>query len=450
VTRDLSHSLAQSGPQGRGGALDALRFAAALLIVLYHYGSEAPIPLAGPASGVRPGVPCHRLLPHPLRLCPGPRLWRQILSGRIGLLAFLRKRVARIWPGQLMVLAALATVVTLATLAGATERHPGNYTPVSLLMQALLVQAWGLSGGGGWNHQSWSLSALVVCYAAFPVAWRWISRMTSPLALLALGLTAVMAGDLICLRAFHHSIYDLDFSLGVIRAAPLFLLGICIARVVEQGRPGVGRARILAWLAMLAFVVLQVEGRFDLLSIIAIAIAVIVLALGRLPVDRPSRLIEQGAKLSFALFITHALTGLVWFGGLNALHGILPANPWLHYALWSLSLPLALGVAGLFHRFVDGPGAGLAGRPPDARPRVDGSLVPRLEIARRRRVADRTAPRRSRAPPGPAADRRWRSPRPTSARRSGRRSCRVEPVGAVSAASGSRPISVTVSTAASP
>jgi len=373
VTRDLSHSLAQSGPQGRGGALDALRFAAALLIVLYHYGSEAPIPLAD----LHPVFGRGFLATDFFLILSGYVLGRayggQILSGRIGLLAFLRKRVARIWPGQLMVLAALATVVTLATLAGATERHPGNYTPVALLMQALLVQAWGLTGGGGWNHQSWSLSALVVCYAAFPLAWRWISRMTSPLALLALGLTAVMAGDLICLRAFHHSIYDLDFSLGVIRAAPLFLLGICIARVVEQGRPGVGRARILAWLAMLAFVVLQVEGRFDLLSIIAIA--VIVLALGRLPVDRPSRLIEQGAKLSFALFITHALTGLVWFGGLNALHGILPANPWLHYALWSLSLPLALGVAGLFHRFADAPvQAWLTGRRSPVRASTEASF----------------------------------------------------------------------------
>lgn len=353
MTRDLSHSLAQSGPQGRGGALDALRFAAALLIVLYHYGSEAPIPLAE----LHPVFGRGFLATDFFLILSGYVLGRayggQVLSGRIGLFAFLKKRLSRIWPGQLMILAALATVVTLATLAGATERHPGNYTPMALLMQALLVQAWGVPGGGGWNHQSWSLSALVVCYAAFPLAWRWISRMTSPLALLALGLTAVMAGDLICLRVFHYAIYDLDFSLGVIRAAPLFLLGVCIARVVEQDRPGVATARVLAWLAVLAFGLLQIEGRFDLPSIIAIA--VIVLALGRLPVVRPSPLIEQGAKLSFALFITHALTGLVWFGGLGALHGYLPASPALHWSLWALSLPLALGVAGLFHRYVDAP-----------------------------------------------------------------------------------------------
>lgn len=353
MTRGMSHSLARSGQQGRGGALDALRFAAALLIVLYHYGSEAPVALAD----LHPVFGRGYLATDFFLILSGFVLGRayggQILSGRVGLPAFLKKRLTRIWPGQLIVLAALGLIVVLATLAGASERHPGNYTPQAFLMQALLIQGWGIPGGGGWNHQSWSLSALMVCYAAFPLAWRWISRLTSPSALLALGLAAVMAGDLICLRVFHHTIYDLDFSLGVIRAAPLFLLGVCIARVVEQDRPSVGLAKVLAWLAVAAFVLIQVEGRFDLLSIIAIG--TIVLALGRLPVARPSAIAEQGARLSFALFISHALTGLVWFGGLTALHDRLPEAPWLHWTLWALSLPLALAGAELFHRFVDSP-----------------------------------------------------------------------------------------------
>ena len=353
MKRIMSHSLAHSGQLGRGGALDLLRFAAALLIVLYHYGTEAPIALGDLHPVFGRGYLATDFFLILSGYVLGRAYGRQILSGRVGLLDFMRKRLTRIWPAQLMVLAALATVFGLATLAGIGERNPGNYTTLAFLMQGLLVQAWGLPGGGGWNHPSWSLSALIVCYAAFPLAWRWISRITSPMALLALGLAAVMAGDLICLRVFHHSLYDLDFSLGVVRAAPLFLLGICIARVVEQGRPGLAVARWLACLAVAALVVLQIEGRFDLLSIIAIA--TIVLALGRLPVTRPSALIEQGAKLSFALFITHAVTGMIWFGGLNVLNNILPLAPWLHWVLWGASLPLALVTAGLFHRFFDAP-----------------------------------------------------------------------------------------------
>ncbi|CAN1531569.1 COG1835 Predicted acyltransferases [Caulobacteraceae bacterium] len=353
MTRDLSHSLTQSGETARGGALDLLRFAAALLIVLYHFGVEAPVSLAD----LHPVFERGYLATDFFLILSGFVLGRayggQVLSGRIGFLSFMRKRLTRIWPAQLVVLAAMAAVVVAAGFVGQTPDHPEHFTSLGLLMQALMVQAWGLPGGAGWNHPSWSLSALVVCYAAFPLAWRWIGRLTSPVALLALGLTAVMVGDLVCLQLFNHAIYDLNFSLGVVRAAPLFLLGVCIARIIERGAPSEVMARVLSALAPLALVGLQLLGRLDLASIIVIAM--IVLGLGRLPVRRPSRLIALGAKLSFALFVTHALTGLVWFGGLSVLAGKLDLAPWTHWALWAASLPAALVVAGLFHHLVDAP-----------------------------------------------------------------------------------------------
>lgn len=353
MTRELSHSVTRSGQGSRGGALDGLRFAAALLIVLYHYGSEAPIALAD----LHPVFSRGYLATDFFLILSGFVLGRayggQILSGSVGVVAFLKKRLTRLWPAQLIILAAMLIVVSGAQLVGQQPDHPDNFTPLALMMQALMVQAWGVTGGGGWNHPSWSLSALVVCYAAFPAVWRWISRMTNPAALLALGLATVMAGDLFCLRVFDHAIYDLDFSLGAVRAAPLFLLGICIARVVETGAPSVLIARMLAGLAFASLVMLQIAGRMDLPSIVAIA--AVVLGLGRLPVLKPSRLVEQGAKLSFALFVTHALTGLVWFGALGVLTPHLPAAPWLHWGLWALSVPLSLVAAGLFHHYVDEP-----------------------------------------------------------------------------------------------
>lgn len=353
MTRDLSHSLARSAPAGRGGALDALRFAAALLIVLYHYGAEAPLTL----TDLHPVFGRGYLATDFFLILSGLVLGRayggQILAGRVTLAGFLKKRLTRLWPAQLIVLAVMGLIVLAAELAGDRPVHPGNFTPLAMLMQAFMVQAWGAPGGGGWNHPSWSLSALLVCYAAFPLIWRGVSRLTRPATLLALGLTAMMGADLVCKAVFHHTLYDLDFSLGVVRAAPLFLLGVCIARMVELGAPSVPMARVLAGLAFVAFVMLQIAGRVDLPSLICIA--VIVWGFGRLPVNRPSALIEQGAKLSFALFVTHALTGLMWFGALETLTRKVALAPWLHWGLWALSLPLALVVAALFHRFVDEP-----------------------------------------------------------------------------------------------
>ena len=337
----------------RGGALDGLRFMAALLIVLYHYGQDALIPL----ETLHPVFGRGYLATDFFLILSGFVLGRaygaQILGGRIGLFSFLQKRLARIWPGQLIVLAGLAAVVVAATAVGFAPSHAEHFTLPALLMQVFMVQAWGVPGGGGWNHQSWSLSALLVCYAAFPLAWRWISRLSSPTALMSLGMASVIAGDLICVSLLDRHIYDLDFHFGLVRAAPLFLLGVCIARVVEQGRPPARTAGLLAAVSILALALLQVAGRFDLLSVTAIA--GIVLAFGRLPVRRPSALIEQGAKLSFALFITHSLTGMIWFGVLGAVRAGVDLPVWLDWTLWAMSLPAALVVAALFHRLIDAP-----------------------------------------------------------------------------------------------
>jgi len=367
MARELSQSVTTSPPAGRGGALDALRFVASLLIVLYHYGSEAPVML----ESLHPVFARGYLATDFFLILSGFVLGRaygaQVLSGRIGLLGFLKKRVSRIWPAQLVVLALLAIIVALAAVVGIAPEHPENFTPTAMIMQMFMVQAWGIDGGGGWNHQSWSLSALVVCYAAFPMAWMALSRLKSPSVLLALGLLTVVLGDLVCVAAFGHHIYDLNFHLGVIRAVPLFLLGVCIARVVEQGRPPVLMARTLAALSLIIVAALQVFGRFDLPSIIAIA--GVVLGFGRLPVARPSKTVEQGAKLSFALFITHGLTGLVWFGALGAVESRFDLPAWVLWTLWAGAVPAALITAALFHTLVDDP--------------IQTWLAPRLKSAKR-------------------------------------------------------------------
>lgn len=338
---------------GRGGALDLLRFLAAVLIVLYHFGQDAPVAL----ESLHPVFGRGYLATDFFLILSGYVLGRaygaQVLSGRIGPARFLGKRIQRLWPAQVIVLGSLAFVLLASALIGVVPQHPENYTAQAFAMQLLFAQAWGLPGGGGWNHQSWSLSALIVCYGAFPLLWGWISRMKRSVAILSLGMLAVMVGDLLCVSLLQRPIYDLPFHFGVLRAMPLFLVGLCVAKVVEQNRPSLLVAPILGWLAAGALVLLQVAGRFDLASIVAIA--AIVLACGRTPVAKPSKAIEEGAKLSFALFITHALTGMIWFGALQVLYARVDVPILAQWVLWAGSIPAALVVATLFHRWVDTP-----------------------------------------------------------------------------------------------
>lgn len=330
-----------------------MRFAAALLIVLYHFGIEAPIPLDVVSSVFDRGYLATDFFLMLSGFVLGRAYGPQVLGARISVPAFFRKRVERVWPGQLFVLLGLAALYFAASVADATPRHPENYTGLSFVMQAVLVQAWGVPGGSGWNEPSWSLSALVICYVAFPFIWRAVSRIQNPLNVLVLGVNVLIASDIVCMLAFHHHIYDLPAPLGLIRALPLFLLGTCLARLVEQGYPSVESAKSLAVASVLLLVGLQFLGRFDLASLLCIA--AMVLALGRLPVVQPSRLAERGAKLSFALFITHSITGMAFFGALKLLQRKVELGSGAQWALWACSVPAAVGVAWLFDRLIDDP-----------------------------------------------------------------------------------------------
>lgn len=337
----------------RGGALDVMRFAAALLIVVYHYGAEAPTPLESIWGLFARGFLATNFFLMLSGFVLGRAYGHQVLGRRVSVPAFFRKRVERVWPGQLAVLLGLAAMYLAATAAGATPRHPENYSAQSFVMQALLVQAWGVPGGEGWNEPSWSLSALVICYVTFPFIWRTVSRMTSSLNLLALGVNAVVAADVVCMLALKQRLYDLPLELGVIRALPLFFLGACLARIVELERPSVASAKPLAVASIVLLVGLQLAGRWDLASMICTA--AMVLALGRLPVVHPSALAERAAKLSFALFVTHSITGMAFFGALKLLEQQVELSDTLRWVLWAASVPAAVGVAWLFDALIDEP-----------------------------------------------------------------------------------------------
>src|SRR3712207_5722681 len=97
---------AEADPLNRGGALDLLRFLAAGFIVLYHYEAYAPARFQDIHEALTRGYLGTdfflMLSGYVLGRAYGPRL------DRVGPTGFLIRRVARVWPGHLIVLAAVA------------------------------------------------------------------------------------------------------------------------------------------------------------------------------------------------------------------------------------------------------------------------------------------------------------------------------------------------------
>jgi peptidoglycan/LPS O-acetylase OafA/YrhL len=339
----------QAGGKGRGGALDALRFAASGFIVLYHFQDKAPVAF----SSLHPGLDRAYLATNFFLILSGYVLARaygaRLNDGRLTAPGFLLRRVTRVWPAHALVLLAMVAVVLAAQAAG-LALTTGAFSWRELPGHLLLVQAWGLGFQQGWNFPTWSLSVLVLCYAACPYLWAAVSRL-GPRTALVVGVGLVLAADL-AVRATGENFYAFPQTFGVVRGLPLFVLGLCLARFGSPPSLTAARAGLLWISAGLLVLGLQFVGRWDFLSILLIA--VVITAAGAAVPRRPSSLVERAAELSFALYITHGLVGMIWFRALELAFGDGLADP-VRWALWASGFPVALAAAFAFHHVVDLP-----------------------------------------------------------------------------------------------
>lgn len=346
---------------GRGGPLDAMRFIAAAFIVVYHYATDAPVPLGELSPVFQSGW----LATDFFLMLSGYVLARaygeRVASGLMSTPQFVGKRVLKLWPAHAVMLVVLAVMVAAARLSGASAGHSASYDWQWFPAHLLWLQAWGLGAPPGWNMPTWSLSALVVCYALFPVLWRRLAA-ASRLTAMTVGLLVLFSAAALAAAA-HLRLADLPLQIGVLRAVPLFLFGAAIARlgpVVEAFASSAQRAWLGA--AVLAAAGASfIEPSVGALILIGAGIAVI----GSIAPKRPWVWAEKAAAVSFPLFITHFVSGEVYFRIVRAVGPRLPG--WTAWPLWAGGFVFALVCALAFVRFVDRPLQAMLGKLLDRR-----------------------------------------------------------------------------------
>lgn len=112
--------------------------------------------------------------------------------------AFLRKRVARVWPLHAFVLA--ATVGFALVIAASGRPIPEHYKWSELPLHLLLIQNWGFTRELAWNDPSWSISTEMAAYLLFaivaPLLRRGNAAIAVPTALvLIVGLDRLFAAN---------------------------------------------------------------------------------------------------------------------------------------------------------------------------------------------------------------------------------------------------------------
>jgi len=335
----------------RGGWLDALRFIVGALIILYHFREASPVPLLQ----LHPVFERGYLLTDFFIIDSGYVLARiygdRLASGQASLRAYSRQRLLRVVPAHLVVSFILVALVGGAALAGVAPSNPRWFDWSQLPAQVLLVQAYGVPGGQGWNAPTWTLSALIGCYLLLPwicrALWRW-----PPVVVVIGAAVLVVVADVAASLWLGDPIYRLPMRYGILRALPLFLLGVAAAFYGARVYVAPRRAGAVGVGAAVALVVLQAFGAFSLLSLGLMT--AIIWAAGAVPVLKPSRLIEHLALMSFSMFLTNEVSRIVWFGLLDAL-GQDGLSAGLRWALWALGFIGAFVAAALFRYAFDRP-----------------------------------------------------------------------------------------------
>ena len=335
----------------RDGPLDALRFLAALFIVLYHVAERAPVSLFSLSPAFGRGY----LATDFFLMLSGYVLARtygaRVPSAEVDSWTFLKRRVQRIWPPHLVMLALFVAFFLATTAVGLAPQNPQWFQWDQLLPQIFLVQAWFVPGTSGWNMPTWTLSALIASYALFPMVWRKVAASARPLRLLAMGVCVWIIIDQAALMAFGVHGYQLPLRFGLIRGVPLFLIGVLVARLPVT-RLAEQQALPLAAASLAIVIGVQALGNFDYFSLALLAFLIYAAGAAK---PRAWRWAGTAGRLSFPLFLTNTLTAVVWFGLVRMVEAKLGLPVAAQWTLWALAIPATIATAWLFERVVDAP-----------------------------------------------------------------------------------------------
>lgn len=291
-------------------ALTSLRFWAALWVVLFHFrpyaeswGFAAPLLGKGYLGVDFFFVLSGFVLAHVYG--------DELAAGTYRHTRFLTKRIARIYPMHIVMLAVFVLLGVVAPIVGIALAHPERYDVANIPAQVFLVHAW-IGTGESFNYPSWSISAEFFAYLAFPLVMLLANR---PRLMAALGLIAVFGWYFgAILVTGKPSTWLNDWQ--IMRIMPEFLLGAGLRQLMTTTRIPVldhWLATPAAALAVIALALLDVPDWLMIAALIALLAAAAERARSGITGALEHRFSVYLGEISYALYMVHVAVGMVWF-----------------------------------------------------------------------------------------------------------------------------------------
>ncbi len=341
-------------PRAGGASLDVLRFMAASFILLFHYGSTAPVNLGTVLPIFQQGWLATDFFLFLSGYILSRAYGQRLVTSHMRRTHFFLRRFARLWPSHILVLLTFGAFILASTAVGFAPNHAEKYGAVDFFAQAFLVHGWGMMHAESWNTPTWTLSALLVCYALFSVYIPYVYKRSLPV-LIALSLVILLIAHGLALILAHHAFVDLSFAWGLLRAIPLFLLG----NLIERMTTGLRVSKTVFWSgtvgAFIAISILCLLPRNACIDSLILILLGVVLAVSGGVTFHENIVTHRMGRASFALFLTHSLVGAIWFGLSPKLIAHFELGVPAQWGLWGAGVIVAIITAFFFDALIDKP-----------------------------------------------------------------------------------------------
>jgi peptidoglycan/LPS O-acetylase OafA/YrhL len=338
-------------------ALTGARGLAAWFVVLFHLRAALGVP-----DSVRTVLAKGYLAVDFFFLLSGFVIWlnyadRITNQRRSAIPMFLWRRIARIWPLHLVMLAFALVITLVLDLSGrpADPRFPLEALPlhILLLQNWPIVQGWFGRTSLDWNDPAWSISSEMFAYLIFPllvmaVDWK---KTSTPILLGAIVAFLTILAVVMIPRGMI-ALGQAIPSFGQLRCVTEFAAGTAVGALWLRFRdrpvvPGMAAAAV-ATLALAAF---RTGLAGEIVSLpIALAGVLLMLALTSNTPGNPlsHRVIHYLGEISFATYLSHSLLWKAF--SLVAVHDAGPVPPGRMIAFLGLVLVVSIALYHLVER----------------------------------------------------------------------------------------------------